>query len=55
MTLKRFPREEGTLLGKLLHREETDALVASLRPYLRLFSLVAAPPGALTMPPLEIR
>ncbi|HEY5207885.1 MAG TPA: signal peptide peptidase SppA [Stellaceae bacterium] len=55
VTLKNFPKEGRSLWSRLVDRTEDEAMVAPLRPYLRLLSLATAPPGALTMEPLVIQ
>jgi protease-4 len=67
VTLKTFPPEENSpaaILARLLSRETDDSgaqsvatgeVIAGLRPLLQQFELATAPPGALTMQPLEVR
>jgi protease-4 len=67
VTLKLFPPESNSpaaVIARLLGRETDDAgaqsaaadhVLAELRPLLRQLELAAPPPGALTMPPLELR
>ena len=65
VTLQTFPpvsNTPGALLARLMGRESGNDDAASapgaltaLRPLLRRFELAAQPPGALTMPPIELR
>jgi protease IV len=55
VTLKQFPSESRAPWTKLLASFKTETLLASLAPWLRTLVLATAPPGALTMAPLQIR
>ena len=55
VTLTQFPKETRSLWSRLMQRTEDSAMLVVLRPYLQLLAVAAAPPGALTMPPLTIQ
>jgi protease IV len=55
VTLTHFPRATGGFLSRIVNRYDDAALLAPLRRYVLLLRLATEPPGALAMPPLEIR
>ncbi len=55
VSLKKFPQSERNWWRQLLDGAESATLVTALRPLVQTLQLLTTPPGALTMPPLEIR
>jgi protease IV len=55
VTLTKFPKRERRLWRQLLDSAENDTVLVAVRPLVQTLRLLTAPPGALTMPPLEIR